>query len=150
MDGTDIREINKGVIEKFRSGEELPGMHREGLLLLTTTGAESGRAHTCPMMFHYTPASDHAAEESDPAERLLVIASADGAPEHPQWYRNLLADPKVHVEMPDETFEANAAPLDGDDYAHQWAEITAFYPFFAEHQTRAGGRQIPVVELRRD
>ena len=79
---------------------------------------------------------------------MLVIASGDAAPEDPQWYRNLVADPHVHVELPDESFDATAVPLDGDDYAEVWREITAFYPFFAEHQAKVD-RRIPVVELRR-
>jgi deazaflavin-dependent oxidoreductase (nitroreductase family) len=145
----DIREVNTGVIEKFRVGEDPPGMHRDRLLLLTTTGARTGRPHTCPMMFHYTPASDSSPEQDGSAERILVIASANAAPDDPQWYRNLLADPKVHVEMPDESFDATAIVLDGEDYAQEWREIKAFYPFFAEHEAKVD-RPIPVVELRRD
>ena len=147
-DGTDMSEVNRGVIDTFRAGEEIPGMHRERLLLLTTTGATSGQPRTCPMMFHLTPRSEHAAEEADPAERLVVVASADAAPEDPQWYRNLVADARVHVEMPDESFDATAVPLDGANYDQMWREITAFYPFFAEHQAKAD-RRIPLVELRR-
>src|SRR6478609_4053553 len=48
----DYRETNRQVIPVFRAGDPLPGMHRERLLLLTTTGRRTGDAHTTPMMFH--------------------------------------------------------------------------------------------------
>jgi deazaflavin-dependent oxidoreductase (nitroreductase family) len=62
----DIKEINRTTIERFRAGGEIPGMHRERLVLLTTKGAKSGRPHTAPMMF---------VQDGD---RLLVIASNMG------------------------------------------------------------------------
>ena len=62
-DPVDIKEINKKTIEQFRAGGPIEGMHRERLVLLTTTGAKSGRPHTAPMMF---------VRDGD---RVLVIAS---------------------------------------------------------------------------
>jgi deazaflavin-dependent oxidoreductase (nitroreductase family) len=114
----DIRATNRRVIEQFRAGGEIQGMHRERLLLLTTTGARSGNPHTAPMMFHRD------------GDRLLVIASFAGAPEHPVWYTNLVADPRVTVEIGDETFPARATPAGVDERERLWAGLTESYPFF--------------------
>jgi deazaflavin-dependent oxidoreductase (nitroreductase family) len=81
------------------------------------------------------------------SDRLLVIASNAGAAEHPQWYRNLLVDPYVTVEVPGHRYRARATPLTGEDYDRQWAAIAEKFPFFTEHQDKAGGRRIPVVAL---
>ncbi|MFC7657411.1 nitroreductase family deazaflavin-dependent oxidoreductase [Pseudonocardia benzenivorans] len=132
----DIAAVNRRVIEQFRAGGEIEGMHREALLLLTTTGRRSGRSHTSPMMFHRD------------GERLLVVASNIGAPRHPDWYANLVADPEVTVEVGDETYDALATPLTGDDRATTWAMLKQTYLFFADHEGRTT-REIPVVALTR-
>jgi deazaflavin-dependent oxidoreductase (nitroreductase family) len=132
----DIKEINRQVIEQFRAGGEITGMHRDRLLLLTTTGARSGRRRTTPMMF-----------DRD-GDRVLVMASNAGATKAPDWYRNLVADPRVTVEIGDETYEAVAAVAEGAERARLWAMITDHYPFFLDHQAKAG-REIPVVVLER-
>ena len=132
----DMKEINRTTIEKFRAGGEIPGMHRERLVLLTTTGAKTGQPHTTPMMF--VPDGD----------RLLVIASNMGAPKAPDWYVNLLADPIVQIEVGDESYQAVATPLTGEEYELSWASIKEGYPFFADHEKQAG-RVIPVVAVQR-
>ena len=132
----DVKAINRRVIEQFRAGGEIEGMHRDRLLLLTTAGVRTGRPHTTPMMFHRD------------GDRLLVIASNAGAPRHPDWYRNLTANPRVTVEVGDETYEATATTVGGAERERLWAMLTQAYPFLAEHETKAG-RTIPVVELRR-
>jgi deazaflavin-dependent oxidoreductase (nitroreductase family) len=136
MDGMDVKEINRRVIEQFRAGGEIEGMHRERLLLLTTTGARTGQPRTTPMMFH--PDGD----------RLLVIASNIGAPHHPDWYRNLVATPQVTVEVGDERYEAVGSTAEGDERERLWSMLKQNYPFFAEHEQRTE-RQIPVVILTR-
>jgi deazaflavin-dependent oxidoreductase (nitroreductase family) len=135
-DVVDVKEINKRVVEQFRAGGEIEGMRRERLLLLTTTGARTGRPYTTPMMFH--PAG----------ERVMVIASNAGASRHPDWFHNLVANPDVTVEIGDERYAATAAPLTGADRERAWDEIKAAYPFFADHEVKAG-REIPVVTLTR-
>lgn len=132
----DLTEINRRVIEQFRAGGEIDGMHRERLLLLTTTGRSSGTPRTTPMMFY--------PDGGDP----IVIASNTGSERHPHWYRNLEQDPAVTVELPDQTYRSEAEILDGPEYDRLWAEITAGYPFFLEHQAKVE-RRIPLVRLRR-
>jgi deazaflavin-dependent oxidoreductase (nitroreductase family) len=132
----DIREINRQVISQFRSGGEIDGMHRDRIVLLTTTGARTGHQHTTPMMFHRD------------GERLLVIASNNGATRHPDWYRNLVAQPRVTVEVGEDTYQAQAQVLAGEEREQVWAALTRRYPFFAEHETRTP-RTIPVIALTR-
>lgn len=132
----DIQAINRKVIEQFRAGGEIEGMHRERLLLLTTTGARTGRQHTTPMMFH--PHED----------RVLVMASNAGARKLPDWYTNLRANPTVKVEIGDESYTATATELTGEERERLWSEITTLYPFFTDHEKKAE-RQIPVVALTR-
>ena len=129
-------EVNRRTIEQFRAGGEIEGMHRERLLLLTTLGRRSGQRRTTPMMFH-----------SDGAH-VYVIASNIGAPKHPDWYLNLAADPRVTVEIGDDTYDATATPLAGDERERVWTDIKTNYPFFADHEAKTD-RVIPVVELSR-
>jgi deazaflavin-dependent oxidoreductase (nitroreductase family) len=133
----DIAEVNRRVIEQFRAGGEVEGMHREGLVLLTTTGAKTGQRRTTSMMHHRD------------GDRILVIASNAGATTDPDWYRNLVRDPHVTVEVGHEAYPALATVLTGADRESQWAMLKETYPFFAEHEQKAG-RTIPVVALTRE
>lgn len=132
----DVKAVNRKVIEQFRAGGPIEGMHRDRLVLLTTTGARSGQTHTTPMMFHRD------------RERILVVASNVGAPQHPDWYRNLVAHPDVTVEVGDERYEARATPLTGAEHEQVWQTLIELYPFFADHQANTE-RTIPVVALVR-
>lgn len=132
----DIADINRRVIEQFRAGGEIEGMHRDRIVLLTTTGARTGQRRTTPMMFHRD------------GGRLLVVASNVGAPKHPDWYRNLVADPRVTVEVGDETFPAVATTLEGTERVRAWSMLKESYPFFADHEASTE-RIIPVVALTR-
>ena len=137
---TDYRETNKGVIAAFRAGGPIPGMQRERLLLLTTTGRRTGLTHTTPMMFHREDG------------RLFVIASNVGAPSDPEWCLNVRADSEVTVEAGDTdgpAYAATAEVLDGADREAVWARIVELYPFFGAHQAGTM-REIPVVEIHRD
>jgi deazaflavin-dependent oxidoreductase (nitroreductase family) len=131
-----MRAYNRNVVEQFRAGGEIKGLHRERLVLLTTVGRRTHRPVTTPMMFH--PDGD----------RLLVMASDAGSPRVPDWYRNLLADAHVVVEVGDERYPALAVPAEGAERERLWAIVTQNYPFFIDHQAKAG-RTIPVVVLTR-
>jgi deazaflavin-dependent oxidoreductase (nitroreductase family) len=133
----DIRAMNGRVIEQYRAGSQVDGMHRERLILLTTTGAKSGQPHTTPLMFH--PDGD----------RILIIASNAGAARHPDWFENLLRDPEVTVEAPDGSYRAAASVLTGAEHDEQWSRLTKEFAFLSEHEARAKGRVIPVVALAR-
>jgi deazaflavin-dependent oxidoreductase (nitroreductase family) len=133
---SDMLAYNRELIEKFRA-DDGASLGDRPLLLLTTTGARTGQQRTSPMMY---------VRQGD---RLLVIASNNGAVNDPAWLFNLRADPAVTAEMPGDAFAARAVVLAGDDRDRMFAEIEKAYPFFTEHQQRAGDRVIPVVELIR-
>ncbi len=133
----DMREVNRRVVDQFRAGGPVEGMQRDRLVLLTTTGRRSGEPRTTPMMFHRD------------GERVLVITSNVGAAAHPDWYRNLAADPHVTVEIGDESYPALAVATEGADRERVWAELKERYPFFADHEVKAAPRTIPVVALTR-
>jgi deazaflavin-dependent oxidoreductase (nitroreductase family) len=131
-------DYNQPIIEEFRANAGRVGGSWEGrdLLLLTTTGRKSGKQHTTPVA--YTRDGD----------RLLVYASKGGAPKHPDWYLNLLADPEVVVEVGDERYTATAAPLEGEERDREYAAQTERVPTFGDYQKKTT-RVIPVVALQR-
>ncbi|WP_026453380.1 nitroreductase/quinone reductase family protein [Saccharomonospora iraqiensis] len=133
-----MSDFEQPVIEEFRAnrgnvGGALPGSR---LVLLTTTGRRSGRPHTVPVEFLH-----------DGNGRTLVIASAAGAEAHPQWYRNLLTEPRVTVETGAFTYTADAEVLDGAERDAAFARAAEIDPTWAEYQRRTD-RVIPVVALR--
>ncbi|MEV7346068.1 nitroreductase/quinone reductase family protein [Streptomyces sp. NPDC093544] len=129
--------FNQSVIEEFRANHGQVGGFFEGarLLLLTTTGARTGTPHTTPVGYY-----------PDGGERVLVIASAGGAPEHPDWFRNLLANPRVTVEDGVFTYEANAVVLERAERDRAFARAVEADPGWAEYQAKTD-RVIPVVAL---
>ncbi len=135
---TDRRSHNEEVIAAFRAGASASDGTLDGrpLLLLTTTGARSGRPHTTPMMYRRD------------ADRIFVFASKGGAPTNPDWYVNLVAHPEVTVELGPETYSASASPLPEAERSRIYGEFAALYPNFAEYQEKTE-RPIPVVELTR-
>ena len=129
---------NAPVIEEFRANHgKVSGRHeRSTLLLLTTTGAKSGRTHTTPVGYM----ADR--------DRLLVFASKGGADENPDWYVNLLAHPTVKVEVGDESFEARASVIKGEERDRLYAKKVEISPAFGEYKQKTS-RKIPVVALER-
>ena len=118
-----------------RSGGRIGGkVGKAPILLLTTVGRKSGQARTLPLGY----ARD--------GERLLVIASALGAPKHPAWYLNLRDDPRVTVRLGDETRQMVAETATGAERARLWQQLIVEFPFFVEHQQKTT-REIPVVIL---
>ncbi|MER6091433.1 nitroreductase/quinone reductase family protein [Streptomyces bluensis] len=130
--------FNQQVIEEFRANRGRVGGHFEGarLILLTTTGARTGTPHTTPVGFLH-----------DGDGRILVIASAGGSPKHPDWFRNLVAHPRVTVESGAFTYEAEAVVLTGKERDQAFARAVESDPGWAEYQARTD-RVIPVVALR--
>ncbi|QMU75658.1 nitroreductase family deazaflavin-dependent oxidoreductase [Streptacidiphilus sp. PB12-B1b] len=133
-----MSSYNDAIIAEFRSHGGKVGGTFEGapLLLLTTTGAKSGRQHTTPLM--YMPDGD----------RWLVFASYAGAPANPAWYHNAVAHPDVVIEVGAETVEVTASVLDAAERDRVFAEQVRRYPGFGEYQDKTS-RVIPVVALER-
>lgn len=135
---TEPNEYDRAIIEEFRANQGTVGGPFTGatLLLLTTTGAKSGRRLTTPVVY----ATD--------GDRLLVFASKAGAPTNPAWYHNLVANPSVTLEVGPETFAARATVLAGEERDRLFAEQAGRNPGFAEYQAKTS-RVIPVVALER-
>ncbi len=132
----DMHDWNRRTAEEFRAHEGKVGGMWEGrpLLLLTTTGAKSGQRRTNPVMY---------LREGD---RLFVFASKGGAPTDPDWYHNLLAHPEITVEIGDQTYQAIAKPVTGEERERIYAKWAERYPQFREYQEKTT-RRIPVIEL---
>jgi deazaflavin-dependent oxidoreductase (nitroreductase family) len=136
---TQLNDFNRRVIEEFRANGGAVGGGFAGapVVLLTTTGAKTGRERVHPLV-------------ALPGEEgvLYIFASKGGAPTNPDWYHNVLAHPEVQVEFGTERFRATATPVTGADRDRIYAEQASRFPAFADYQPKAG-RTIPVVALRR-
>lgn len=135
---TDINDWNQKIIDEFRStGGNLGGQFAgDPVLLLTTTGAKTGRKHTTPVMY----LAD--------GDRLAVFASKAGAATNPDWYHNLLAHPRATVEVGSETFEVDASVADREERDRLYAVQSERYPGFAEYEEETT-QVIPVPILKR-
>ena len=134
---TDQNDFNRQLIEEFRANpSKFEGPGSRSLLLLTTTGARSGKRYTTPLMY-FTD-----------GDRLIIIASNAGAPKHPDWYYNLLAHPEVTVEFGTKTYDTTANVIQGAERQQVWARLCEQYPFFIDHQAQIT-RQIPLIALSR-
>ncbi|MEM7271753.1 MAG: nitroreductase family deazaflavin-dependent oxidoreductase [Actinomycetota bacterium] len=76
--------------------------------------------------------------------RYALVASKGGAPEHPGWYHNIVADPSVWVQDGPEPFQTTARLVTGDERAAWWDRSVAVFGNYAEYQEKAPHREIPV------
>lgn len=131
-------DFNASIVDEFRANEGRCGGRFEGnpMLLMTMTGAKSGRRLTSPLTFH------------DFDGTPIVMASAGGHPKHPHWYHNLVADPSVVIELGTERFDATARQLVGDERRAAFDAMTAAMPRFADYQLGVE-REIPLFALER-
>ena len=129
------QERNNLVIEQFRAnGGKAPGWG--SLILVTTTGAKTGKTYIIPLM--HVPYGDS----------VLAVASKGGSPKHPEWYYNLVAHPEVTVEVGEEKYAATARILTGAEREKAFAKAIEVFPPYAEYQKNAP-REIPVFALER-
>jgi deazaflavin-dependent oxidoreductase (nitroreductase family) len=129
---------NKRVIEEFRAnGGQVGGRYENiNLLLIHTTGAKSGKPRLNPVAYMMD------------GDRYVIIASKRGAPTNPDWYHNLVALPKVTIEVGTETVQARAEVVPEPERSELYARMAAKYPAFAEYERRTE-RIIPVIVLSR-
>ena len=104
------------------------------MLLLTTTGRSTGRPHTVPLLY---------LEDGD---GLVIIASYGGRPNHPEWYRNLLANPDAEVQILGVKRSVRAETMDSEERSAWWPRIVEAYGDYAVYQSKTD-RMIPVVRL---
>lgn len=127
-----MKAYNHQFIEEFRANEgRLSGpMAGRQLLLLTTKGRNSGKPVTVVMGYRPSGAA------------LVVIASNNGAPGDPHWYRNLEVDPQATVEVGDKKFQVRARTAEGEERVRMAALID-----YLDRQQALTARRIPVVIL---
>jgi deazaflavin-dependent oxidoreductase (nitroreductase family) len=103
-------------------------------LMLTTTGRKSGEKFIFPLFY------------GEVGKGYVVVASKGGAPEHPGWYRNLLANPEVEVQVGTKKLKARARTTSGAERMRLWEQALKFWPPYADYQKKTD-REIPVVVL---
>jgi len=125
-------------VERYESSGGTAGNTAAGrpVVILTTRGAKSGKARKTPLM------------RVEHAGSYAVVASQGGAPQHPAWYYNIVADP--HVELQDGTkkYKMIARELSWEERALWWRRAVAAWPDYTDYQT-ATDRRIPVFVLER-
>jgi deazaflavin-dependent oxidoreductase (nitroreductase family) len=138
MTKTEFNNWNRQIIEEFRANKGKVGGPFEGapMLLLTTTGAKSGKQHTTPLV--YLPDND----------RFIIFASKAGAPTNPDWYHNLVAHPQVTIEVGTETLDVTAVVVNSEERDRLFNKQAEISPGFADYQAKTT-RQIPVIALQR-
>jgi len=107
------------------------------VLILTTTGARSGKIRETPLVYSH----DHG--------DIVIIASMGGAPSHPAWYHNLVANPRVRIEANGETFTATAHVVDEAERRRLYDQHAELHDSFTEYEARTS-RVIPVIRLQRE
>ena len=132
----DITLLGDDHIKAYResNGEEGYLWNGATALLLTTTGRKSGEPRTSPLIF---------AQDGDD---YLVVASMGGAPQHPQWYLNLTANPEAEVQVKADVIPVTARTASDDEKPRLWKIVTEQWPNYDVYQTRTD-RVIPLVVL---
>src|SRR2546428_5198103 len=131
---SDMNAFNRKVIDDFRANRgQLTGpLAGRTLMLLTTTGAKSGKERIAVLGF------------GKDGDRYVVIASGNGAPSHPAWYLNLQARPIATVEVGADKFKARARTA----RAEERDALKRLVPYIQQQQTLTK-REIPIVVLER-
>ena len=134
---SDINDWNAQIIAEFRANDGNVGGQFEGapLLLLHSTGAKTGQERIAPVMYQAVDGG------------WAIFASKAGAPDNPDWYHNLRANPEASIEVGTDTKAVRAGVLAGDERSSIWETQKERYPGFAEYEEKTD-REIPVVLLR--
>jgi deazaflavin-dependent oxidoreductase (nitroreductase family) len=135
-DPNAIDQLNQSVIKEFRANQGEVGGPMEGMpiLLLTMTGAKTGRTLVRPLCY------------SRDGDRIVIIASYGGALRNPPWYHNLVANPVVTVEVGTEKFKARVTQVSGTERERLFDAQSKLMPFFTDYQNKTK-RQIPVLTM---
>jgi deazaflavin-dependent oxidoreductase (nitroreductase family) len=133
-----IKNMNVNIVEEFRANAGKVGGPFEGatVVLLTTTGAKSGKKRMTPLVSQTVDG------------KMLVIGSYGGADVDPAWVKNLRADPRAHVEVGTDAYDVVARELPSAERDLAFAEIVKAAPGFGEYQENTS-RVIPLFELQK-
>lgn len=129
---------NKNVIEEFRANGGRAGGPLAGvdLLLLTTTGAKSGRRRLTPLAYFTVDG------------KMIIIGSKAGADTNPDWVHNLRANPQAHIEVGTDAYDVASRELPRAERDELFDKVVAAVPVFGEYQSKTS-RIIPLFELTR-
>jgi deazaflavin-dependent oxidoreductase (nitroreductase family) len=125
---------NQGIIKTFRENGGVVAQLPFPIMLLTTTGARTGKRTTTPVGFGVD------------GDRVYVVGSKGGGPAHPAWFHNLRANPSVTVELGRQSYPARAVITDGAERDRLYRLIADQVPAFAEYE-KSTDRTFPVVVL---
>ncbi|MDA2813014.1 nitroreductase family deazaflavin-dependent oxidoreductase [Nocardiopsis sp. RSe5-2] len=130
--------FGKEHVQRYQETDGAEGHDWNGttVLILTTTGRSSGRPRSTPLI--YRPDGDS----------YVVVASNGGAADHPQWYKNIQADPEVGVQVLGDRFTARARTAGREEKERLWPVMAAVWPDYDNYQAKTD-RDIPVVVLDR-
>ena len=133
----DNDDFNEKVIKEFRENDGKVGGMFEGapVVLLHHTGAKSGTERVSPLMYQQV------------GDSIAIFASKGGAPSNPDWYYNLAAHPDTTIEVGTKTLKVTARVANPDERDPIWEKQKELFPGFAEYETNAAPRQIPVILL---
>jgi len=106
------------------------------ILLLTVIGRKTGKRRSTPLLYFKD------------GDDLLIVASKGGHPKHPVWYKNLVANPDIMVQIGHEKIPMRAATATEDEKSRLWPEIVRAYKGYEEYQ-RKTTRNIPIVILKK-
>ena len=137
-DTETLNAFNNSIVDEFRANDGKVGGQfvNANLLLLTTTGAKSGKERISPLAYFRVDG------------KLIIIGSFAGAPVNPAWVHNLRANPQAHVEVGTDAFDVTARELSATEREELFPKVTAVAPGFAEYQAKTS-RVIPLFELQR-
>ncbi len=135
----DFHSMNDKAIAEFRANEGRCGPPFEDtpIVLVTMKGAKSGRELCSPLAY------------STDGEDVIVIASMGGAPNNPNWYHNLVANPDVVLEVGTDRYDATAVLTEGEERERLYAAQAALLPIFNRYAEKAAPRVIPVFRFVR-
>jgi F420H(2)-dependent quinone reductase len=122
-------------VYRATGGKLFGRMGKSPILLLNTVGRKTGRKRTSPLLYVMD------------GEDFVVIASKGGAPTHPAWYMNLMANPEATVEIGDREVRVEAEVADPEDKPRLWQKMVEMYPTYDDYQ-RKTEREIPLLVLR--
>jgi deazaflavin-dependent oxidoreductase (nitroreductase family) len=131
--------VNKRVVEEFRAmaGKVGGALSGRDMLLLTTTGAQSGLPQLSPLVYFIID------------DKMLIIGSFAGNDVDPGWVHNLRANPRAHIEVGIESYDVTARELPRRERDAAYPKIVDIEPGFGIYEARTK-RVIPLFELRLD
>jgi deazaflavin-dependent oxidoreductase (nitroreductase family) len=133
-----FKAMNVPVVDEFRANAGKVGGQFDGidLLLLTTTGAKSGQPRLAPLAYFVID------------DKLIIVGSKGGYTNSPDWVHNLRADPRAHVEVGTDAYDAIARELPPGERDETYPKVVALAPAFGDYQAKTS-RVIPLFELQR-